>query len=252
MNVVIIEDEIVAAKNIRQALKGYSEKIEVLAVIRSVEEAVSWLSENIAEVHLLFMDIQLTDGLSFEIFESLEIRKPIIFTTAYDEFAIQAFKVNSIDYLLKPIANKDVFKALDKLRLLQNMDPIIDYGQLARQVKISSTQNKSRFLVNHKNALISIPTSDAAYFHAEGNFVCLHDFKGKKYHVKYALNALEEMLDPKDFFRISRNLITNIKAVQKVNPYFKGRLKVKLDPPLSSDPIVSSSKAVEFKEWLNA
>ena len=112
MKVVIIEDEIIAAKNIQQALKGYGERIEVLAVIRSVNEAITWLSENIAEVNLIFMDIQLTDGLSFEIFENLEIRKPIIFTTAYDEFAIQAFKVNSIDYLLKPIASKDVFKAL--------------------------------------------------------------------------------------------------------------------------------------------
>ncbi|MEL7123559.1 MAG: LytTR family DNA-binding domain-containing protein [Bacteroidota bacterium] len=252
MKVIIIEDEIIAAKNIQQALRGYYEKTEVLAVIRSVQEAVEWLSENISEVSLIFMDIQLTDGLSFEIFERLEIRKPIIFTTAYDEFAIQAFKVNSVDYLLKPIANKDVFKALDKLRLLQNTDPIIDYGQLARQMTINTVQYKSRFLVNYRNAMISVPTSKAAYFYAEGNFVCLHDFDGKKYPVKYALNALEEILDPRDFFRISRNLIANIKAIQRVNPYFKGRLKVKLEPPLATDPIVSSSKAGELKEWLNA
>lgn len=250
MKIVIIEDEIIAAQNMRDALKEYDPAIKILAVLRSVRQAVEWLSSNLPLVDVLLMDIQLTDGISFDIFEKIPVQKPIIFTTAFDEYAIRAFKVNSIDYLLKPISVTDLSTALNKLKTLTPTIPTINYQLLAQQIQLNTPSYKERFLVKGGKTLYSIETRDIAYFHADGNLVLLRTMDNKNFPVNYSLDILEEQLNPKDFFRVTRKVIAHIQTIQKVSPYFKGRLKLEVRPPMETELTVSNKKASLFKEWL--
>lgn len=251
MKIAIIEDELVAAQNIQAALAEYDPSIEVLAVLRSVTKAVEWLSVNRSQLDVLLMDIKLTDGTSFEIFEKVEIKQSIIFTTAYDEYAIRAFKVNSIDYLLKPVSTEQLALAFDKWKLYHQPPPVIDYQLLAQQMQLNSPAFRSRFLVKQGNALRAIAVQDIAYFFAEGNLVLLRTLQNKSYPMSQSLDVLEEQLDPQFFFRLSRSVIAHIQAIDSIQTYFKGRLKLKLLPPLSDDLVVSSRRAPIFKEWAN-
>ena len=250
MKVVIIEDELVAAQNMQLVLAEYDPSIEVLAVLRSVKKAVTWLSEALPQVDLLLMDIKLTDVISFDIFDQIRIKKPIIFTTAYDEYAIRAFKVNSVDYLLKPISLPDLSKALDKWKEM-NMPTLIDYQALARQLQLQSPPYRTRFLVKQGSMLQAVPVTAIAYFWAQGNLVLLRTMEGKSYPVNYALDTLEDQLDPQHFFRITRSVIVHIQAIQQIQTYFKGRLKVKVLPALEEELIVSNRKLSAFKAWAN-
>lgn len=251
MRIAIIEDEIVAAQNIQAALLEYDPSIEVLAVLRSVAKAVEWLTANRSKVDLLLMDIKLTDGDSFDIFEQVDIQQAIIFTTAYDEYAIRAFKVNSVDYLLKPVSTEQLALAFDKWKLYHQPPPRIDYQLLAQQIQLNSPAYRSRFLVKQGNALRAIAVKDIAYFFAEGNLVLLRTLQNKSYPVNQSLDILEEQLDPQFFFRLTRNVIAHIQAIDRIQTYFKGRLKLKLLPPLAADIVVSSRKAPRFKDWAN-
>ena len=250
MKVVIIEDELVAAQNMQLVLREYDPAIEVLAVLRSVKKAVAWLEEGLDQVDLLLMDIKLTDGISFDIFDQIKIKKPVIFTTAYDEYAIRAFKVNSVDYLLKPIALSDLSKALDKWKEI-NAPTAIDYQALARQLQLQSPPYRTRFLVKQGSLLQAIPVDTIAYFWAQGNLVLLRTVEGKSYPVNYPLDTLEDQLDPQDFFRITRSMVVHIQAIQQIQTYFKGRLKVKVKPELEEELIVSNRKLAAFKAWAN-
>lgn len=251
MNIVIIEDEAIAAQNIAQILAAYPTPVQILAVLRSVKKAVEWLKTHAHQVDLLLMDIQLTDGISFEVFDHISVQKPIIFTTAFDEYAIRAFKLNSVDYLLKPIVEKDLFAALDKWKSVSLPNPIIDYQLLAQQIQLNTPAYKQRFLVKSGSSLLSISIDQIAYFLAEGNFVRLRTLQNKNYPVSYSLEQLAELLDPKFFFRVTRNVVIHIHAIGKVQTFFKGRLKVDVHPALQDGLVVSSKKAGSFKEWLD-
>lgn len=252
MKVLIIEDETIAANNLRRLLSSYDPKIEVLGVLKSVKKSVEWLRQKAEQVDLIFMDIKLSDGLSFQIFEHLIVRKPIIFTTAFDEYAIQAFRVNSIDYLLKPVGLAAISRALGKYQQLQQeKQMVVDYQAVFSQLKFNEQQYKSRFLVKSGTILQAIAVEEIAYFVADGNFVLLKTFQNRSFPVTHSLHKLEDVLDPQLFFRVSRNLIIQIKAIHKLIAFSKGRLKLEVNPPFPETIIVSNQKATGLKTWLD-
>ncbi|MEM1134867.1 MAG: LytTR family DNA-binding domain-containing protein [Bacteroidota bacterium] len=254
MKIVIIEDEALAAKKMKQMLERYSDENEVVALLPSVEESLEWLSEH-NEPDLIMADIQLSDGLSFEIFSEIKVKCPVIFTTAFDEYAIEAFKVNSIDYLLKPVRyNKleeamaklnDMSKSLQKTVRNAKIDQLI--GLLGKESKVY----KQRFLVKYGRKIKSIKAHEIAFFISEDKVVFIITYDNKKYAVNQSLEQLEEMMDPDVFFRINRQYLIHIDATQNIYPYFKGRLKIELNPHTNDEIVVSSHKAPLFKEWLD-
>ncbi len=248
MKVVILEDEPLAAEKLERYLLKFSGDIEVLCKLDSLGNAIPWIAEHQDSVDLFFMDIQLTDGLSFEIFSKIDVSKPVIFTTAFDEFAIDAFKVNSIDYLLKPITFTDLSRALKKLeQLREQLSEPMQIGSLVRE--LGRKVYKDRFLVRMGNHIHSIPTETIAYFYAEGRDVYLKRKNGKKYLIEYTLEVLEELLDPKQFFRTNRSFIVHINAIVDVVVYANRRLKLTLDPKTEGEVVVSREKVSFFKQW---
>ncbi|PCJ94799.1 MAG: DNA-binding response regulator [Flavobacteriaceae bacterium] len=248
MKVVIIEDEPLAVEKLERYLLKCNENIEVLATLNSLETAIPWIETHQNAVELFFMDVQLTDGLSFEIFSKVTVTTPVIFTTAFDEFAIDAFKVNSIDYLLKPITFTDLTNALKKLHSLKEQfaQPVA-MGQLVEQ--LGKRTYKDRFMVQIGNHIHSIPTAAIAYFYAEGRDVYLKRENGKKYLIDYTLETLEELLEPKFFIRTNRSFIVQINAIEDVVVYANRRLKLTLNPSVEGEVLVSREKVVQFKHW---
>lgn len=253
MKILIVEDEAPAARRIAQLIKECRPQAEILGPIDSVEAAIEWCNNN-PSPQLAFMDIQLADGLSFEIFEATPIKCPVIFTTAYDEYAIKAFKVNSIDYLLKPINKTELQAAFDKYDQLQaSQTPAFDITEL---VKNFSRQNnhKSRFLVKQGQRLIPIDIQNVAYFFAEDKLVFLVTNDNHKYIVDYTLEQLETQLDPLQFFRANRKVITSMQAVKDIHLSFNGKLKIYLRPDFagSEEVFVSRDRAPDFKTWMGS
>lgn len=240
-----------AADALAAIIKRLRPQTEVLATPGSVEEAVEWFSlHQIPD--LIFCDIHLSDGNSFEIFRQVEVKCPVIFTTAYNQYAIEAFKVNSIDYLLKPINAGDVAQALKKYESLQQQHLPQRMENLQQSLQVQQPQNaKARFLVKHGQAIKAIPVQEVAYFWAEEGVVFLVTQQGKRFIINYTLDQLEEQLDRTAFFRANRQLIVHINAVQEVRPYFKGRLSLLLNPASEKEVVISSTKAPDFKEWLD-
>ncbi|WP_422080189.1 LytR/AlgR family response regulator transcription factor [Ulvibacterium sp.] len=248
MKVVIVEDEALAAEKLERYLLKYKKDIEVSAKLTSLDAAIPWIKEHQETVDLFFMDVQLTDGLSFEIFSVVPVKKPVIFTTAFDEFAIDAFKVNSIDYLLKPITFTDLSQALKKLESLrEQFSHATEFGSLVQQ--LGKKSYKDRFLVRMGNHIHSVPTESIGYFYAEGRDVYLKRINGKKYLIEYTLESLEELLDPKQFLRPNRSFIVHINAIEDVVVYANRRLKLTLNPKTENELIVSREKVVQFKQW---
>ncbi len=248
MKVAIIEDEPLAAEKLERYLQKHNGEVVVLAKLPSLETAIPWISEHQESVDLFFMDVQLTDGLSFEIFSNVQVKKPVIFTTAFDEFAIDAFKVNSIDYLLKPITFTDLSRALKKLKTLQEQfSKPADLGPVVQE--LSKKKYKDRFLVRMGNHIHSIPSEEIAYFYAEGRDVYLRTTNGKKYLIDYTLEGLEELLDPNQYLRINRSYIVQLKAITDVIVYSNRRLKLTLEPKAETDVVVSREKVAQFKRW---
>jgi len=248
MKVVIIEDEPLAADKLARYIQKYSASIEILHRLDAIESSVNWIAQHQDEVDLFFMDVQLIDGLSFEIFSKIDVQKPVIFTTAFDEFAIDAFKVNSIDYLLKPVTFTDLSKALAKLKKMQNQFS----GQLERNdlvKQLSEKQYKDRFLVRIGNHIRSIQKEQISFFYAEGRDAFLVASNVKQYLIEYKLESLEELVDPKQFFRVNRGFIVNISAIEDVIVYANRRLKLKLSNYDEKEVIVSREKVVQFKKW---
>ena len=255
MKVLIIEDEKPAAEKLVRMLKNILPEAEVIGVIQSVRQAVNWLQDSINEFDLLFLDIQLADGLSFDIFKKVKIDKPIIFTTAYNEYAIEAFKVNSIDYLLKPITSQALQESLDKLETLRKNLPT--YGDLP---KLDDLQNmlaglkknfKKRFMVKLGEHIRSVATEKIAYFFAEGRTVYLITQQGKKFIIDYKMEDLTELLDPSLFFRLNRSFIVNIHAINDVVVFSNSRLKVITTQESPKEMIVSREKVSDFKDWFD-
>jgi len=254
MNVLIIEDEEAASSRLKQMLTYIDDTIEVSGILESVKETVKWLKENELP-DLAFFDIQLADGLSFNIFTKVDISCPIIFTTAYDQYAIEAFKVNSIDYLLKPINPDALQKSLIKYKKLKNVFKSAPSSEQLKKLLIELSRGKknykSRFLVNKGDILLPILTDDIAYFYTEEKVVFLVTNTDKKHIIGFTLDNLEQQLDPEKFFRANRQFIISINAIHKVHTYFNYKLKVEIIPEPESGIIVSRTRVNDFKNWLN-
>jgi two-component system LytT family response regulator len=254
LNVLIIEDETPAAEKLERYLERYDASIRVHAKLESVSESVRWLEEHQDTVDLIFMDIQLHDGKSFEIFRKIPVRKPVIFITAYDEFALDAFKVNGIDYLLKPITFTDLSNSLKKLESLGGqlrwLEPKQD--QLLKSLSDGPQKNfKTRFMVKLGDHIRSITAEQISFFFADGREVYLVTGQLRKFIIDYTLENLEEILDPRTFYRVNRAYILHIGAIQDVVVYSNSRLKITANIAWEQEIIVSREKVSDFKAWFD-
>ena len=250
MRVIIIEDEIPAANRLTKMLQSISDEVEVIKKIDSVEAGVKFL-RSAEDIDLIFMDIQLADGLSFDIFEQTEVRSPVIFTTAFDQYTLKAFKVNSIDYLLKPIDEKELEKAVEKYRQLYDKKENGFSDKILRLVhEMNTARYKERLLIKRGQQLSYLKTDATAYCYADGKLCYAVDFNNNKYLLESNLSQLEEQLQPNKFYRINRHLLVNIDAISKVHTWLGGRLKLELIPASGSDTIVSRERVNGFKDWL--
>ena len=255
MKVLIIEDEAPAAGRLQLLLQAHDPTIHITGILESVEDAVQWLKD-FPHPELIFMDIMLADGQSFEIFEHIEVKAPIIFITAYDEYAIRAFKVNSIDYLLKPVEPLLLAQALNKYRFISqspyNLKEVIE-SLLVTQLKVADQKPafKNRFLIRAGDKLISIEAGEIAYFSFEDKLTFLHTIKSKRYMIDHTLDELESLVDPYRFFRLNRQYITSFGSITAIHNYFGSKLKVYLSQDIADGIIVSKEKAHFLKIWLN-
>ena len=250
MNVIIIEDEKPSARRLQRMLANL--EIEAETMLHSVEESIAWFSEN-THPDLIFLDIQLSDGLSFEIFEALEINSAVIFTTAYDEYALQAFKLNSIDYLLKPIDDDDLAKAVAKYksRIPTQKTALIDFDQIRSMLVNPLDRNyKKRFSVKVGQHLKLVAIEDIECFYSENKGTYLYTSDGRSYLLDVTLEQLEPDLEPTKFFRISRKFYVNIDAIKDMISYTNSRLQIKLNSYKEQDVIVARERVKEFKDWL--
>jgi two-component system, LytTR family, response regulator len=254
LKVLIVEDETPAVEKLERYLKRYSEGIEVKGKAESVEEAVNWLESNQSEIDLIFMDIQLKDGVSFDIFREVKVQKPVIFITAYNEFALEAFKMNGIDYLLKPITFTDLSNSLKKVESLGSQ---LRWSEERNETLVktidSSPQKtfKNRFMVKLGDHIKSITADQISLLFADGRDVYLITNQLRKFIIDYTLESLEEILDPKIFYRVNRSYIINIGAIQDVIVYSNSRLKITSTIKWEPEIIVSREKVSEFKEWFD-
>ncbi|HEV7332640.1 MAG TPA: LytTR family DNA-binding domain-containing protein [Flavisolibacter sp.] len=254
MNILIVEDEGLLARRLQAMLQQLDERIIVIGVTGSIKSTVNWL-QNHSEPDLLFMDIELSDGRSFDIFQSVTVRAPIIFTTAYDEFAIKAFKHNSIDYLLKPIKEDELKKAWEKFlsRYQQHSSPVADQLQkLLEQVANNKVQTKfrDRFLVKTGQKMFSVESRDIAYITIRHGVSVLATKQGQKFTLDYSLDQLEALLDTDQFFRANRQFIIASSAILTVHPDLNSKLRIELKIPVEDEIIVSRERASEFKSWM--
>ena len=255
MKAVIIEDEEIISKVLHNKINKVAADVDVIAILPSLKTARRWLGEN-AEPDLMFMDIQLSDGVSFDIFKDFDLKCPVIFTTAYDEYAIRAFKVNGVDYLLKPVKEEELTAAIDKCRKLldKTENAPADIATLLKSLANPSAASKykEKFIVNIRNQWMPVNTTDIACFCKEAlNYIYLHN--GDKLMIDYTtLDEVEELLDPKQFYRANRQFIINLDAIQTVKPVENSKLIIKLKEPNHKLEIdMSRLKSPEFKKWLD-
>ena len=252
MKVLIVEDEELAVKKLQKTLAAVDDIIEVAGVTDSIEETVNWLQSNPAP-DLVLMDIELADGQSFEIFKLTEVKSPVIFTTSYDEFALKAFKVNSVDYLLKPVQQDELQAALEKYHKLKgNTKTELTLDSLVKELqqKLQPREFRKRFLVKHAQKLVSIEVEDIAYFYSDGRLNFFKTNDNRKFVVDYTMDELEEMLNPEDYFRISRSFYVSVNSIDKIEDYFGNRLILQLKPAVDKEALVSREKVSDFKKWM--
>lgn len=251
MKILIIEDEIAAARRLEKLVSEVAPDAMLLDRLDSVESAVLYLKNN-PQPDLILLDIHLADGSSFEIFQHVTVTAPIIFTTAYDEYALQAFKENTIDYLLKPIKVNELAAAIEKFKRLRQPEKT-DMKRIAEAMMLDSAGNNylKRMLIRFSSSFKLVDMSDVAYFYTKDKitFLVLRS-NGKRFPADYPLDKLESMLDPEVFFRINRQFIINISAIKEMHAYSKSRVKVDLDPPSELETVVSTERSSEFKRWL--
>ena len=250
IKVLIIEDETAAALNLKAVLRKIESDVEVLDTIDTIVDSVEWLQNNPAP-DLIFMDIHLSDGESFRIFDSLTVECPIIFTTAYDQYALEAFKVNSIDYLLKPINEQEVQRALDKWRRLTSAERQ-EYASRVDAVAHSRRAEQHTFLVRFRDKIIPLTCDDIAFCYTSNERVTAHCFNGESYPIDYTLEALQGLLPAHRFFRANRQYIISRKAVHDISVWFGSRLSVNLTVEMPEKLIVSKARVGEFKSWLTS
>jgi len=249
MNVVIIEDEILAAEKLVNQLQRLAPEVRVLTVLESVEEAINWLAGN-PSPDLIFMDIQLEDGISFEIFDAVKVEAPVIFTTAYDEYAIRAFKVNSVDYLLKPVSDEELEAALAKFKNKYDEEKAFTQ-KVARVIDQISKKFKNRFFIRVGARFQSVQVGEICCFFVEERNTFLRTVPGKTFDLDHSLDQLQLMVDPEQFFRINRNFLVNINCIHEAVAYSTNRLKVKLKTGFDDGLIVSRDRVSEFKRWMD-
>lgn len=254
MKIIIVEDEALAAERLEKLIHRYDASIEVVATISSVEQGISWLQSNPAP-DLGFFDIELSDGTSFDLADAVEVNFPVIFTTSYDQYALEAFSMKSVDYLLKPIRYERLQKSLTKFQEWQQppfrevQEELTTIIQEAMGLPVNSY--KERWLVRNGNLIQAVPTAEIAYFYSDQKTSLLMTREGKRFPVDLSLDKVMELLDPRLYFRLNRKYIIHIDAAAKMHPYFKGRLKVELAPPTDDGIVVSSERTPEFKAWLD-
>ena len=254
MKTIIIEDEKPAARLLQRKLQKLNVQVEIM--LHSVQEAIEWFSIN-EHPDLIFLDIQLSDGLSFELFEKVEIKSAVIFTTAYDEYALRAFKLNSIDYLLKPIDEDELAVSISKFNshFLKSKEEFftsqIDFEKIKKMFQSSFGQNsKKRFTVKIGQHLKVISTDEIECFFSENKGTYIHTFDNRNYLIESTLEVLEQELDSKDFYRISRKFIISIKSIKEILIYSNSRLRVILPTYKDEEVIVSREKVTDFKKWI--
>ena len=252
MRVIIIEDEAPAAVRLSRLLQDVDPGIEVVTTLDSVEASVKWLQQQeLRPAELLFMDIQLADGLSFSIFQQVKVAQPVIFTTAFDHYVLKAFKVNSIDYLLKPVDPEELRQAVGKYRRLHEAGDSGLVDRIERLVQeMSPVRYKERLLIKRGQQLHFLKTSLMAHAHADGKLCFATDFNGHSYLLDNNLQELEGTVDPRQFYRVNRQLLVSIEAIRRVHTWLGGRLKLELLPPTEADTIVSRERVNGFKDWL--
>ncbi len=252
MKILLIEDEQPAAKRLASLLGEHCQEGSILGMLESVELAVKWLGDY-PPPDLIFMDIQLADGLSFDIFKQVEVKSPIIFTTAFDQYTLAAFKVNSVDYLLKPIDPEELVLALQKFRKFYHKTEAYDPAGLEQllQSVFKKERYKERFLVKAGQHFIQVPIGDIAYFFSEDGIAFAQCSNNKKHIIEYTLDQLDNLLDPGQFFRINRQVIVRPEAISKISSWFNSRLKLEMAPPCEANTVVSRERVNDFKKWLD-
>jgi two-component system response regulator LytT len=255
LKVLIIEDEIPAQRLLKETLQEVAITTEVIGCLNSIKSAVAWFQNN-EHPDIVLLDIQLSDGLSFDIFKQVNIESLIIFTTAYDEYAIQAFKVNSLDYLLKPIEKDELQTAFEKYnqynkQYIQEQNSNIDFKELASLIKSEKPNYRKRFLIQSNESFFHLPVEDIALFYSMQGITFAVTFEKREYQVNFSLGNLKDQLQPDNFFKINRQFIVNIDAIKRVHSYFNGKLKLEIKPSHAEDVIIGKDKAASFKRWMD-
>jgi DNA-binding LytR/AlgR family response regulator len=250
MKVVIIEDEKPSARHLKNLLQNIDNTIEVVKYLDTVKSTIDYFKTD-SHIDLMFLDIHLADGNSFEIFTIIPINTPIIFTTAFDNYAIQAFKQNSVDYLLKPVTEKDLQFALEKYKKFKGVDNTAVIEGIAKAYQKATKSHKSRFLVKKGQLLDYVESEEINHFETKDSLSYLVTKKGNRYNIENTLDELESLVDPNFFFRINRKIIIQIKSIQKISSYFNSRLSISSDFLDQDSYIVSRERVNDFKNWLD-
>lgn len=246
MNVLIIEDEAAAARRLTNMLREILPGVQVLDCLDSIEQSLNWLVSHPAP-DLILMDIHLADGSSLEIFRHAAVQSPVIFITAYDQYALEAFKVHAVDYLLKPVKREELEQAISRVHRWKQMEGL-NYDKLAQAMQ-QGGWNK-RFLIRTGQSFKVVELKEAAYFYTENKITFLNTFSGKRFALDFSLEKLEEMLPSEQYFRINRQFIVGIEAIREMYSVSKSRVKLALHPPCTQDTIVSTERSPVFKKWL--
>ncbi len=250
INTLIIEDESPAAERLARMLRDIEPGIHVVDILESVSEAIRWFSTN-PQPDLLMLDIQLADGLSFDILKKIKIESFVIFTTAYDEYAIKAFELNSVDYLLKPVNKEKLNKAIEKFKRLSSERRSLDIQAVIDAIDSGKRKYKERFAISVGSRIRSVETKDISYFYSLDRNTFLCTFEDRHYPVDFSLDKLEEILQPDDFFRISRRHMINYKAIDKITILSKSRVVIHTKPAVKEPLMVSTARTHEFRLWLD-
>jgi DNA-binding LytR/AlgR family response regulator len=257
MRILIVEDEDLAVKKIKKTLGEVDANADVVGVTDSIAATADWLETN-PSPDLILMDIELSDGQSFEIFSRVPVKSAVVFTTSYDEYALKAFKVNSIDYLLKPVQKEDLEAALNKYKQMKQMyasgdgNTSLNMDALVKELqhKLQPKEYRKRFLVKHGQKLVSIEADEIAYFFSDGRLNFFKTDDNRKFVVDYTMDELEDMLDPQKYFRISRSFYVSVRSISQIHDYFGNRLMLQLKPEVDKEAIVSREKVSDFKKWM--
>jgi DNA-binding LytR/AlgR family response regulator len=252
MKALLIEDEPYAVQQLKSLLAESAPDVNLIAVLDSIVSSVEWFAAH-SPPDLVFMDVHLADGSCFEIFNHININAPVVFITAYDQYALEAFRVNGLDYLLKPLKKKDLERSLERFYEIKSKNSThLDYERIAREIFQKTGQYQKRLLIRYGQKITIINISDVAYFYAESKDTLICTFDKRHYPADQNLEQLQNILSPEEFFRVNRKFLINSRAITSMTSYSRSRIKLHLDPPFEEDVIVSTDKTPGFKNWLTS